>query len=173
MNTSHIDALSAMFDGESVDPAILREALTDPGAPDWLVEFAAWRAEFRQDSSRPREEFYRAMAPILRPSRLRRLFGGPRLHLSAAAALALVAAAIGFAVRPAVERPTPPVAAVQASGPTASPSSVPAAGQPTDQDRTSVAANPAPARTGVAVPKARHMPISGWRESRISSRGTE
>jgi hypothetical protein len=141
MNASHIDALSAMFDGESVDPAILREALTDPAAPDWLVEFAAWRAELRQDPSRPSDEFYRAMEPIVRPSRLRRLFGGPRLHLPAAAALALVAAAIGFAIRPAVERPTPPLLAVHGGGPTASPRSVPAAGQPSVQSRTSEAAD--------------------------------
>jgi hypothetical protein len=173
MNASHIDALSAMFDGESVDPAILREALTDPGAPDWLVEFAAWRSEFRQDSSRPSDEFYRAMAPILRPSRLRRLFSGPRLHLPAAAALALVAGAIGFAVRPAVERPTPPVSAVQAAGAKASPGPSPAAGQPTILGRTSGAVSPQQAHTEVIVPKARHLPLSGWRESRISSRGTE
>ena len=174
MKDTHIDALSAMFDGETVDPAILRDALMDPAAPDWLVEFAAWRSEFRQDSSRPSDEFYRAMAPILRPSPWRRLLGRPRVHLPTAAALALVPAAIGFAVRPAIERATlPPVSAIQGARATASPSSPPAAGQPSVQGQTSQAASSTQTQVGVVVPRARHMPIGGWRETRVQSGGTE
>jgi hypothetical protein len=168
MKACYIDALSAMFDGENVDPAILREALTDPGAPDWLVDFAAWRSEFQQDSSRPRDEFYRSMARILRPSRLRRLLGRPRINLPVAAALALGTAAIGFAIRPAVERPTPPLQTIQAASPNLRPSPPLVAMQPSAQARTPDAVSVEQTRTEVAILKARRMRFDGWRESRIS-----
>jgi hypothetical protein len=168
MKDAHLDALSAMFDGETVDPTILREALTDPGAVDWLIDFAAWRSEFRQDPSRPSEAFYRAMAPVLRPSRWRRLLGKPRINLPVAAAFAVAAALLGFTFRPSVEPPTPVAAPVQIANTTNRGPSPPVAPQPTVEARTPNGLNLEPSRTAVILPKARPMRFGGWRESRIS-----
>jgi len=72
MNTSQIDALSDMFDGEPVHPDLLRDALADPSATATLLDFAKWRWDMRQDARRPTTHLYDAMEPVLRPPRGRR-----------------------------------------------------------------------------------------------------
>jgi hypothetical protein len=107
MNPSHLEALSVFFDGESVDRALLAEALADPGAPSVLLEFATYRAWARQDVTRPDGDFYAHMNRLLRRSARGRLMARPLVRLSMAAGLTLAAAIIGFAARPLVERPSP------------------------------------------------------------------
>ena len=107
MKPSHLEALSAFFDGESVDRALLADALADPQAPSVLLEFAAYRSDLRQDTSRPDEEFYGRMGPLFHRSPFGRWVARPVLRASVAAGVTLGAAILGFAIRPLVERPSP------------------------------------------------------------------
>jgi negative regulator of sigma E activity len=104
MKPSHLEALSAFFDGECVDTALLAEALADPRAPSVLLEFATYRSWLRQDGSRPHGEFYARMNRLLHRSPL---VARPLVRLSMAAGLTLAAAIVGFAVRPLFEHPAP------------------------------------------------------------------
>jgi hypothetical protein len=103
MNAAHLETLSAMVDGEVVDPAVLAEALADPRAANVLVELAAWRLQLRHDTSRPGDEFYASMARTLRPSPLRSFVTSPLVSRSLAAGLVIAAALLGFTLRPMVE----------------------------------------------------------------------
>ena len=47
----HIETMSALWDGESVEPDALAAALADPAARAALVDFARIRAEVRADVS--------------------------------------------------------------------------------------------------------------------------
>ena len=65
MRPEHLEALSALFDGERVDPALLAEALADPGAADALADFAALSVLAREDRVEPSEAFYTRMETLL------------------------------------------------------------------------------------------------------------
>jgi negative regulator of sigma E activity len=49
MTEHHIETISALWDGEPVDPDALEAALADPGARAALVDFARLRAHVRSD----------------------------------------------------------------------------------------------------------------------------
>ena len=51
MNTIHTEALSALVDGEPVDPALLAAALEDPDARAALVDFVRFRDAARADTT--------------------------------------------------------------------------------------------------------------------------
>jgi len=151
MNACHVDALSAMFDGEQVDPTLLREALDEPDAPQWLVDFAAWRAEFRQDTSQPSAAFYQAMDKVLRPSRWRRFIDRSRVTLLTATAAAVVCVIVGFLGRAWMEQPlAPPVI------------------RPPAQATAIVAPPTRPAPEAAAVMPSRRMRFPNWHESRAT-----
>lgn len=61
MKNEPLTALSALLDGEEIDPATLAEALSSPGARELLRDFALLRAEVRGDESAPGPEAYRRM----------------------------------------------------------------------------------------------------------------
>lgn len=115
MRPEHLEALSALFDGERVNPALLAEALADPGAADALADFAALSVLAREDRVEPSEAFYTRMETLLgRRDRRDRM---ARFVLPAVAAgLILASATTGYVVRTllgpaeviAVERPPVP-----------------------------------------------------------------
>jgi len=89
--------LSALIDGEPVDPGQLRATLRLPGANEALVAFATLRWQAHLDNNVPGTDFYRTIA-FNSPARL--LAKMPR-HvgaLAAAAALVLLSAAAGMLV---------------------------------------------------------------------------
>lgn len=108
MNRPELECLSAMIDGETVDPAAVRRALEAPGGVEALAQFLELRRELRLDDG--------AAAPTARDAPSRR----PRRWLQAAALAAVLAAALlaqrAWIGRPA-ERvpPAAPPAAVDAA----------------------------------------------------------
>ena len=116
MKASQVEVLSAMFDGEAVDPELLEEALADPAAVRTLMQFAEWRWDMRQDSRRPSQRFYDAVEPLLnppRPSFWRRSAVPATIAASLIAGIALVGWYLwppaAPPVRIASEGPRPPV----------------------------------------------------------------
>jgi hypothetical protein len=115
MKPEHLEVLSALVDGERVDPALLAEALADPQAADALADFAGLNVLAREDRLDPSEAFYTRMEALLRRRGLRDRMA--RFLLPAlAAGLILASGAAGFVVRAllgpsevvAVERPPAP-----------------------------------------------------------------
>jgi hypothetical protein len=99
MKPEHIDALSALIDGEPVDPAVLADSLTEPGAAELLADFASLRVLARAPMERPSPAFYQRMTSVQHPSRatwrwLRR-FRTPAL----AASWLVVGLMAGYALR--------------------------------------------------------------------------
>ncbi len=116
MKPEHLEALSALFDGERVDPSLLAEALADPQAADALADFAGLSVLAREDRLDPSEAFYTRMEALLSRRGLRDRV--VRFLLPAlAAGLILASGATGFVVRAllgpseviSVERPPVPV----------------------------------------------------------------
>jgi hypothetical protein len=98
MKPEHVETLAALFDGERVDPVLLAEALKDPEAASMLDDFASLRLLAREDAERPDDEFYAAMAPVLKS----RPWRGAWMSVARpaiAASLLLLAAATGYWVR--------------------------------------------------------------------------
>jgi hypothetical protein len=94
MSPDPLEILSALMDGEPVEPDLLAAALLAPGAREALVDFAGLRAELGADDSRPSPRLYRATELVLGRRR------GParpvwRLLQSAAAVVVLALAALG------------------------------------------------------------------------------
>jgi hypothetical protein len=112
MNAEHQDVLSAFFDGESVDPSALIEALAEPDAASLLADFAALRAEAQRDLGRPSDRFYHGMSNKLRGGRVRWLWKRVRLP-ALAASLLFAAAAGGFLLRPTLAPSAPMVLMLQ------------------------------------------------------------
>jgi hypothetical protein len=164
MTETHLDTLSALIDGETVDPTALAEALADPQAAATLRQFAACRAELRDDPDRPDEAFYATMQQVLRPSWWRRV--GSRGVMAAALATALLLAALtGFAVRPLVS-PVPgggaPARATSAAAQVAPPAAVLDRRPPAPEQ-----AGPTDSRRGLpdtTPPRARPVGFLEWRE---------
>ncbi|HKQ61805.1 MAG TPA: hypothetical protein VJS92_10960 [Candidatus Polarisedimenticolaceae bacterium] len=104
MNHDPLELLSALLDGEDVDPRELAVALTAPGAREALRDFAFVRAEIRDDGARPSHEFYERMKPALglavRPRLWHRVVTVP-----APAMVALLVVAVGLSAW-IVTRPT-------------------------------------------------------------------
>jgi len=65
MMTNEFETLSALIDGEPVDPGELERALALPGSRQVLVDLAGLRNAFAQDRARPREQFYERMEAVL------------------------------------------------------------------------------------------------------------
>jgi hypothetical protein len=116
MKPEHLEVLSALFDGERVDPALLAEALADPQAADALADFVGLSVIEREDRQEPSEGFYTRMDALLHRQGLRDRLA--RFFLPAlAASLILVAATTGYVARAllgpseviAVVRPPAPV----------------------------------------------------------------
>jgi hypothetical protein len=101
MKPEHLEVLSALFDGERVDPALLAEALADHRAADVLADFAGLRVLSRAEAPDPSDAFYARMAPLLRRTGLRHRLA--RFFPPAVAAALLLAAGVtGFMLRPVV-----------------------------------------------------------------------
>jgi hypothetical protein len=115
MKPEHLEALSALFDGERVDPGLLAEALADPGAGDALADFAGLSVLARKDRPEPSAAFYGRMEALLRHRGLRDRMARFLLP-SLAAGLILASATAGFVLRAflgpvdvvVVERPPAP-----------------------------------------------------------------
>jgi hypothetical protein len=95
MDTRHVEALSALIDGEIADPTVLDEALRDPQAPQYLVNAARLRVELR-DTTVPGSGLRNRVEAALSASSRR----GARRHrlftFAAAVALAVAALAAGM-----------------------------------------------------------------------------
>jgi len=91
MNDEPLVALSALLDGEEIEPAALAEALSAPGARELLRDFALLRAEVREDDSLPGPAVYRRLAldsgPVPASSWWRRAVPVPAPLLATAAAV--------------------------------------------------------------------------------------
>ena len=103
MKPEHLEVLSALFDGERADPALLAEALADHDAAGVLADFAGLRVLARADAPEPSDAFYLRMAPLLKRAGLR-VRVARFLRPAAAAALMFAAGAAGFMLRPVVGR---------------------------------------------------------------------
>jgi hypothetical protein len=84
----HIETMSALWDGEPVDPDALAAALGDPAARAALVDFARMRAEVRTDAS--------PLPPSLATMRRGHEITRVRLPLGAVAALLLIVLFTGW-----------------------------------------------------------------------------
>jgi hypothetical protein len=163
MKDLHLETLSALFDGESVDPDILAEALADPQAPSALRQFAACRSELRQDPDRPDAEFYDSMREILRPSLFRRVVSRPLVPAALGTAVALAAGLAGFAVRPMVSPPSPEVTqGIHASSKSRGAGAVPA--QPRAPRTGDEAVDSSQPATELRPADARPIGLAEWRE---------
>ena len=94
MTQDPLQILSALLDGEPVEPDVLATALLAPGAREALVDFARLRAELGADDSRPSLALYGAIDQVLgrrRPTS-RTVW---RVLQGAAAAAVLALAALG------------------------------------------------------------------------------
>jgi len=107
MRGNHLEVLSAFFDGEPVEPELLAASLREPGALDFLVDFARLRAAVHADTSRPTEEFCESMRETLGRGDARRGSHRRLVQMSLAASLALAAALGGFSVRSLLDRGQP------------------------------------------------------------------
>lgn len=104
MRQEELESLSALVDGERVEPERLAHALAAPGAPALLVDFVRLREQLR-DEARPPQAFSEAMSRRLgRRTRV-------RSWLAAGGAAALLAAALWLArpaPRPSDQNPPQP-----------------------------------------------------------------
>jgi negative regulator of sigma E activity len=107
MRGNHLEVLSAFFDGEAVAPELLAASLREPGAVDFLVDFARLRTAVHADTSRPTEEFCESMRETLGRGDARRGSHRRLVQMSLAASLALAAALGGFSVRSLLDRGQP------------------------------------------------------------------
>ena len=134
MKPEHLEVLSALFDGERVDPSLLAEALADHDAAGVLADFADLRVLARADAPEPSDAFYARMARLLRRAGLRDRVARV-LRPAAAAALMFAAGAAGFMLRPGIGRqptaatpslvtPLRPATAVVTAAPPPAPASV-------------------------------------------------
>ena len=80
--------LADLFDGESVDPDALEQALTQPDAAPYLVRMVRLRQLAQEDDRQPDEAFYREMTQVLHRKRAWFL-RGPMLPLPVAVAAGL------------------------------------------------------------------------------------
>jgi hypothetical protein len=143
MRPEQVETLAALFDGERVDPTALAEALKDPEAPALLADFAALRVLAQDNPERPGDEFYAAMASVLRDHRLRQMWKS-LVWPAIAASLLFAAGLAGYWVRPTIDgRPRtvaelarPPVASSPPA--TAVPPSIPAPSTAPEAVRPSV-----------------------------------
>jgi hypothetical protein len=103
MKPEHLEVLSALFDGERVDPSPLAEALAENDAASVVADFADLRVLTRADAPEPSDAFYARMARLLRRAGLRDRIARV-LRPAAAAALMFAAGAAGFMLRPVVGR---------------------------------------------------------------------
>jgi hypothetical protein len=102
MNDEHLDILSALLDGEPVDPVALEHALDAPGGRRLLVEFVRLREAARAELPLP---------PSLGALRPRAPFWRRAVPLPAVAAMLLIAwLTAWFSPRPAPEGPPDPPA---------------------------------------------------------------
>jgi hypothetical protein len=112
MNPEHLEVLSALFDGERVDPSLLAEALANHDAAVILADFAGLRVLARADAPEPSDAFYVRMAPLLKRAGLRDRVAR-FIRPAVAAAVMLAAGAAGFILRPVIGGPptavTPPL----------------------------------------------------------------
>lgn len=108
---SEFEILSALVDGEPVDPAELDRVLALPGARRTLVELADLRRTFAADRALPRPDFADRVRPTLAPPGSRS-FGESGWRWAVIAAVAMVALALllppWLAPAPADPPPPPP-----------------------------------------------------------------
>jgi hypothetical protein len=161
MKPEHVETLAALFDGERVDPVLLAEALKDPEAAAMLDDFASLRLLAKADADRPDDEFYAAMAPVLR-GRPWRDWWTSAARPAIAASLLLLAAATGYWVRQGQER-LPQLAPQRRI---AAPAGSPPRGTTAGPERAATAAGTA-AALGPVVPEAPppsalNMRMSEW-----------
>jgi len=104
MTEDHIETMSALWDGEAVDPDALAGALADPAARAALVDFARLRADVRSDA-----EPFPASLSALRRENSRWL--NTRVPVGAVAALLLLMLFAGWLL------PRPPLAQSPAGPP--------------------------------------------------------
>ncbi len=110
MKQEHIDALSALMDGEPCEPRLLAESLAQPESAAVLADFAALRVLARSDLGVPGDAFYAAMAGHLgAPGPTRRFVPGWK-GLGVAASFVLTAFVAGYWLAPG----GPPLPAVSA-----------------------------------------------------------
>jgi len=110
VNDAHLEILSRFFDGETVDPRLLAEALAQPDAAHYLTECAALRTLARDDEAPPSEGFYERTRSILTPGATSRSIWRWLIQPALAASLVLVGAALGseYATRRVPAPPAPP-----------------------------------------------------------------
>lgn len=113
MKPEHLEVLSALFDGERVDPSLLAEALADPRAADVLAEFASLRLLARELRAQPSDGFYGRMEGVLRRKGLRDRV--TRLLLPAMAAGLVIAAGVAGFMAGSLFGPTGPMPAPRAA----------------------------------------------------------
>ena len=103
MNPQGLEVLSALVDGEAVDPAELAEALAHPDAREVLVDFARLRSLAAADDARPSPRFYTRMERGLGAEDPRATRRSPRFAALAVAAVLLVGVglAAGLFLQPA------------------------------------------------------------------------
>jgi hypothetical protein len=95
MSQDPSEVLSALLDGEDVEPEELRAAMARPGAGELLRDLALLRAKIRADTAEPSEAFRRRMRAALRersleePRRLRWLRVAVPMAAAALVVLAL------------------------------------------------------------------------------------
>lgn len=114
MNGPDLEILSALLDGESVDPEVLRDALETPEGRAALVDFARVRRDVRADETPPSPAFYEAMtrAGLHSTGERRRAMTVSRPAIAATLALGVgLGAVAGFLARPhGPAEEVPPVA---------------------------------------------------------------
>lgn len=91
------DVLSALIDGEAVEPDRLAEVLSQAGAAEMLVAFARIRQRVEDDGAEPGRRFYARMSDVFHPAQAERLMGPRWLLPRLAVVLLVVSAAVGGA----------------------------------------------------------------------------
>jgi hypothetical protein len=171
MKPEHVDALSALLDGEPVDPGLLAESLAESGAADLLADFAALRVLARAPEDRPSAAFYERIdlgrgAARLGQRLLRCIRGQARaaswLLLGLLAGYGLHVASTG---RVGVAAPTNGTAARAGSASRTAVGTAAGASQPLKS-----ASSPPPSRTEAPPSVALRVPFGVWREGRPASR---
>jgi hypothetical protein len=115
MIPDHLEALSALFDGEPIDPALLAECLAEPDAARLLADFASLRVLAQTDLGRPTDAFYASMAAVLKGGGLRRLWHRV-VRPALAASLLLAAGLAGFWLRPVLDHPKTTAKMIERAG---------------------------------------------------------
>lgn len=114
MKQEHIDALSALMDGEPCEPGLLAESLAQPESAAVLADFAALRVLARSDLGEPGDTFYATMAGQLRGAGPTHRFVPGWKALGVAASFVLAAFVAGYWVAPG-GAPLPAVSAPPAA----------------------------------------------------------